>query len=176
LFGGGYSGKYQIEIRHLVFGLLNTDGIILDVGTYVSSVSPLQGSIYGGTVLTIKGSNFGTVYTDNPVQISFLGAIGSRDCFVEKTGPTEIQCRLDSSEVQEDKKVGTVIVFLKTSEEATCPAEVCKKTFVYTSAVPTITSAGVLYEAASKSWKLEARGTGFTGDANSVKLMVGSNL
>lgn len=99
LFGGAYSGKYQIKIRHLVFGLLNTDGIILDVGAYVTSVSPLQGSIYGGTLLTIKGSNFGNVYTDNPVQISFLGAIGSRHCFVEKTGPTEIQCRIDSSEV-----------------------------------------------------------------------------
>jgi len=31
------------------------------------SISPKQGSIYGGTLLTIKGSNFGNVYTDNPV-------------------------------------------------------------------------------------------------------------
>jgi hypothetical protein len=67
MFGGGYSGKYQMAIRHKQFGLLGTEGVILDVGSTVTSVSTKIASINGGTLLTIKGTNFGNEKTDNPV-------------------------------------------------------------------------------------------------------------
>lgn len=67
MFGGAYSGKYNVLIRHAQEGLVNTSSVVLDVSGSVDSISPLTGSIYGGTLLTIKGSNFGNVYTDNPV-------------------------------------------------------------------------------------------------------------
>jgi hypothetical protein len=41
--------------------------MILDVSSKVSSVTPLVGSIHGGTMITITGTNFGTEKTDNPV-------------------------------------------------------------------------------------------------------------
>jgi hypothetical protein len=56
--------------------------MLLDVSSKVTNVSPLVGSIYGGTLVTITGSNFGTQKTDNPVQLSTHGGIGSIDCFV----------------------------------------------------------------------------------------------
>lgn len=77
-----------MNIRHKVYGLLNTQGMILDVMAKVTDYSPKRGSIYGGQLLTIKGENFGTMKTDNPVQISKGGGKGSLDCFVQTTSAT----------------------------------------------------------------------------------------
>jgi hypothetical protein len=33
----------------------------------VTNISPQEGSRFGGTLVTITGTNFGTVPTDNPV-------------------------------------------------------------------------------------------------------------
>jgi hypothetical protein len=41
--------------------------IPLDVSASVTSYYPKVGSIYGGTLLTITGENFGEEKTDNPV-------------------------------------------------------------------------------------------------------------
>ena len=82
LFGGAESGTFQISIRHKEYGLVGTDGLILDVSSSVTSFTPNTGSIYGGTLLTITGTNFGTVATDNPVQISNNGGVGSINCYV----------------------------------------------------------------------------------------------
>jgi hypothetical protein len=60
----------------------------LNVGSTVTAVSPMTGSIYGGTVLTITGTNFGSQKTDNPVQISYNGGVGSTNCFVLTTAAT----------------------------------------------------------------------------------------
>lgn len=66
-FGGAWSGTYDVTIRHAVYGLVETSSLVLDVGSEVTSVSRNTASIYGGTLLTIVGTNYGTVYTDNPV-------------------------------------------------------------------------------------------------------------
>ena len=137
MFGGAYSGTYQIHIRHREYGLVGTDNLLLDVSASITEYYPMTGSIYGGTLLTITGNNFGNVYTDNPVQISNNGGIGSVDCFVKETSDNEIKCRLDVG----IEKVGgiedTMIVFLKTSEEAVCePKENCL--FTWNSFIPEI--------------------------------------
>jgi hypothetical protein len=62
--------------------LVETAGLVLTVGSNVTSYYPMTGSIYGGTLLTITGTNFGSEFTDNPVQISTLGAVGSVDCYL----------------------------------------------------------------------------------------------
>jgi len=67
MFGGAWSGMYQINIRHKEFGLLNTKGLNFTLGSNVTDFSPKTGSIYGGTHLTITGTNFGSEFTDNPV-------------------------------------------------------------------------------------------------------------
>jgi len=70
--------------------------VILDVSASVTSYTPMSGSIYGGTLLTITGTNFGNEITDNPVQISSNGGINSKDCFVQSTSATEIKCRVET--------------------------------------------------------------------------------
>jgi hypothetical protein len=67
MFGGAWSGDYQINIRHSQYGLLDTTALRFTVGANVTSISPSTGSIHGGTLVTITGTNFGTVTTDNPV-------------------------------------------------------------------------------------------------------------
>ena len=68
VFGGAYSGTYAIKIRHSTFGLIDTEGLVLIVGSEVTSYSPNTGSIYGGTVLTIHGTNWDPeIKTNNPV-------------------------------------------------------------------------------------------------------------
>jgi hypothetical protein len=125
LFGGAWSGQYLISIRHKTFGLLDNVGLGFTVGSNVTSVTPNLGSRYGGTLLTITGKNFGTVPTDNPVQISTLGGVGSIDCFVKTITPTGITCRVGETN-QTDGKEAKVVTFLKVSEEALCtPNETC---------------------------------------------------
>jgi hypothetical protein len=80
-FGGAESGVFSISIRHATYGLIKSD-LTLDVNSYVTSISPNTGSIYGGTLITIQGTNFGDVYTDNPVQLSFDGGLGNINCYV----------------------------------------------------------------------------------------------
>jgi hypothetical protein len=124
-FGGAESGLFNIVIRHADYGLIKSE-LTLDVNAYVTGVSPSTGSIYGGTLLTITGTNFGDVYTDNPVQLSLGGGIGSADCYVQTTSATEITCRIDSDTTSVVAGQGAeVIVFLKTSEEAKCEDTVC---------------------------------------------------
>ena len=67
MFGGAWSGKYWITMRHRMYGYLDTNRIILTVGSNVTSITPRVGSIYGGTLLNIRGTNFGKEFTDNPV-------------------------------------------------------------------------------------------------------------
>jgi hypothetical protein len=122
MFGGAKTGKFQISIRHKVYGLIDTTDMILDVSATVTSYTPNTGSIYGGTLLTITGQNFGTVKTDNPVKISPGGGLHTTHCFVLTTSATEITCRIDTAiapkTADRDKEIQELIVFLKASEEA----------------------------------------------------------
>jgi len=137
MFGGAWSGLYQMSIRHKEFGLLDSIGLTLTVGSNVTSVTPLIGSIYGGTKLTITGTNFGIEFTDNPVQISTLGAVGSVDCYLQSISQTQITCRMGVTN-KTDGLTGKALVFLKTSEEADCvAADNCE--WAYTSSIPTVT-------------------------------------
>jgi hypothetical protein len=151
MFGGAYSGQFQISIRHKVYGLVGTNGLILDVSASVTSYTPMTGSIYGGTLITITGTNFGTVYTDNPVQISSNGGIGSVDCFVQETSNSEIKCRLDTGLNKTGGIEDTMIVFLKTSEEAVCdPLSKCK--FIWNTFLPELAAFDLQFDESTYSW------------------------
>lgn len=59
-FPGGLAGKYKFIIKKLGsiprFFKVDSLGVdILTVGVFINSVSPLVGSPYGGTLLTIVG-------------------------------------------------------------------------------------------------------------------------
>jgi hypothetical protein len=169
-FGGAWSGDYSVSIRHSTQGDLDTASLLLRVESDVTSVTPLTGSIYGGTLLTITGTNWGSEITDNPVEISYNGALDSTKCYVETTSATEITCRVESK-VRESGKTGKVIVFLKTYEEANCTnANEC--TWTYTDAIPLVTAAESVFDDVSNTWQIRVTGEGVSGDTSNVELIV----
>jgi hypothetical protein len=86
MYGGAYSGTYSVTIRHIKYGLVDGEILTLTVGSHVTSYSPMSGSIYGGTLLTIKGTNWDPkIKTNNPVSIVYNGALGATPCFVQTT-------------------------------------------------------------------------------------------
>ena len=147
--------------------------MLLDVSANTTSVDKKQGSIYGGTLLTITGSNYGSEITDNPVQISTLGSIGSLPCFVITTSASTITCRLDERNMTAGL-TGDVVVFLKTSEESPCVAPNCAWT--YTSSIPTLSTMQSNFDTSTNTYKLMVTGTDFTGDTSSTELYVGGRL
>jgi len=161
MFGGALSGVFQMNIRHRDYGLVDTTGLMLDVSSRVASFSPKVGSIYGGTLLTITGTNFGMVKTDNPVQISYNGGVGSTDCFVQTTNTNEITCRVDTAiNAKNDGETGDLVVFLKTSEEASCDdVNVCN--WIFTSTLPEITEMTAEYSQELGNYVVTFTGTGF---------------
>ena len=104
--------SYRFEVGSTDDGLYDTSSLpVLTVEGTVTSISPITGSIYGGTVVTIVGGPFSTDLLDNPVQI------GGEDCIVSSSTATTIVCTLGALS-KTDADTGAVAVFLKLSEEA----------------------------------------------------------
>ena len=110
-FGGSESGIYNVFVRSKAYGRFDTTGITLKLIGVVTDYNPKQGSVHGGTLITITGYHFSNDYQDNPVRV------GYSDCFVESTSETEIKCRT-SPAIEETDHSEDFIVFLKTYEEA----------------------------------------------------------
>ena len=111
-FNGAPSADYRIRISG-PDGFVGGNPLLLTTVIAVDTISPLQGSVLGGTLVTITGGHFGTVSTDNPVKI------GDNYCLVESTSDAEIKCRVavDTNTVVSQ---ALIIVFAKTSEEMVC--------------------------------------------------------
>jgi hypothetical protein len=159
-------------VRHSNFGLIDTSHLRFTVGSDVTSFSPNRGSIYGGTLITIHGTNWSKHKQDNPVSIVYNGALGATLCYVQTTSATKITCRVQEfakGKEQENNKQGKLVVFLKTSEEAACGmADNCK--FDFTSTVPTVTSISPEWDASTNTWTIKLSGSGFTGDTTTSEL------
>jgi hypothetical protein len=171
MFGGAYSGDYIVHVRHSQEGLINAAGTPFVVGSTVTSVSPMTGSIYGGTILTITGTNFGTVATDNPVSIVYNGALGATSCFVQTTSATQITCKVDDTITKAVGDAGEVVVFLKTSEEATCPSTVCQS-FQFTDSIPSITAMSSRWNAAAGTWEIVVTGVQFPTALSEITMTI----
>lgn len=172
MFGGAYSGTYSVQIRHNQFGLLDTSGLTFTIGSDVTSFSPNIGSIYGGQLITIDGTNWSTDKRDNPVSIVFNGALGASQCNVVTTSATQITCRIEDFAVGSEKtnnKEGKLVVFLKTSEEAQCQmTNNCK--YIFTDSVPQVTAMIPEWDAASNAWTIKLTGTAFSGTTQTSEL------
>lgn len=80
--------SYRFEVRTDAEGILDSTALALTVKGEVTEYTPKEGSLLGGTLITITGAVFSTVTTDNTIQV------GGENCIVESTTATEIKCRL----------------------------------------------------------------------------------
>lgn len=70
------------------------------------------------------------------------------------------------------QKVGKLVVFLKTSEEAVCKDGLdCQYSF--TNVLPSVTAIAPEWDSTTLAWNIKLTGTSFTGDASSSMLTVG---
>lgn len=75
-FPGADSGNYNIFLVGAGVGRIDKGPLAITVGSQVTGISPLSGSVLGGTLVTIDGINFSDDKYDNPVKV------GSNWCFV----------------------------------------------------------------------------------------------
>ena len=62
------TGTYRILLSSILLGKIDTSSITFTTIGTITNFYPKEGSIYGGTVITIKGYVFSDQFkTDNPV-------------------------------------------------------------------------------------------------------------
>ena len=61
-FGGSDSGIYKLIVRSRAYGNFDTTGITLTTIGKVTDYNPKQGSVHGGTLITIDGYHFSDDY------------------------------------------------------------------------------------------------------------------
>jgi hypothetical protein len=154
-FPGAYSGDYRLRATSATSGRLDNTALGLAVKSEVTGVTPSEGSIYGGTLVTIDGINFSDDPMDNPVKI------GDAYCLVLTSAPTQITCRVENT--VEEAGSALLLVFLKTSEEADCEGTLCD--FTYKNPAHTVTTIETNFDEASQTTKAVVSGTGFSEPA-----------
>jgi hypothetical protein len=155
------------------YGRLSTSMISFSTSSTVTSITPTSGSVLGGSLLTITGTNFSPVASDMAVKV---GDAYCRVLSVNADG-TEITCRiLPTGYAVTDAGSVDLIVFLAASFEATCndgndASSACK--FTYEAPIASITTLTPSFDATSNTLIMTMVGSGFTsGDISSVSLVI----
>ena len=90
---GGNEGNYIVEVNEATYGDSIAGGANTNAFSYaftISSITPTSGSINGGTLLTIAGTNFNN---DTQNTLVYVGHTLNWFCTIESITPTEIKCR-----------------------------------------------------------------------------------
>lgn len=68
-FNGAPPANYYFAVTSKIYGRLNASSISFKTSSTVTNISPKSGSVLGGTVLTITGTNFSNEKTDLAVKV-----------------------------------------------------------------------------------------------------------
>jgi IPT/TIG domain len=162
-FGGSESGVYDLKVRSRSYGNFDATGITLTTVGNVTDFNPKQGSVYGGTLITVNGYYFSDDYMDNPIRIGYT------DCMVEYSSPTLLKCRTEAR-VQETTGTEDFIVFLKTYEEAVCGVDGgCKFTWVDNAQ---LTNYSVDFDTNENQYVLTLTGSGFAATTDNTEVLI----
>lgn len=156
-YGGAWSGVYDIKLYSETYGLVDTAGLTFEAVGTITDFFPSTIGINGGALITITGYHFGDVDTDNPVKVGRYTY-----CYVQETSEYEIKCRVDE-EPSYDVGDEELIVFLRTSEEATCSLADCMISVIDTN-LPTVTSMTTSWDETSEKHLITIAGSNFYAD------------
>lgn len=108
----------------------------------ISSISPLTGSYYGGTLLTITGINF----TPDPLKtLVSIGDYLNTLCVIESVAQTQITCRMPHANRRwEDNLTQHTIVTSSIIADSICPGQNCEFTYMAKDLSPNISSLSLL--------------------------------
>ncbi|XP_044191170.1 PKHD1 like 1, tandem duplicate 1 [Thunnus albacares] len=87
-------GLYKVDVQVGNNGYPQTSGVnaTIEYILEIHSISPMFGSLMGGTKLTVSGSGFSNNTSDNKVSV------GGAECEVESASENELQCVVKSEE------------------------------------------------------------------------------
>lgn len=178
-YNGAYSGVYDLRVKSARNGNVLTSAVTFTAKIEVVDFQPRQGSLYGGTLLTITGGHFSDKITDNPVKVGYDTSSGvDHYCYVISSNDSEIKCRIaeDYSREAGDQEV---IVFASTFEEATHAdpddADSWDFTFLPAGSLPTITGVATDFTfSTSEKYRLNISGSGIVdASPDTVEVYVG---
>ncbi len=84
-FNGAPIGSYTFYVESnspSQYGQLNTAAFLFQTESFITSVSPVSGSVLGGTVLKITGTNFSSTISEQVVKV------GEYYCDILTASPT----------------------------------------------------------------------------------------
>lgn len=123
----------------------------------ITSISPSSGSLNGGTLITISGSNFSPSYSDTLV---YVGDELNWFCRIETITTTQITCRtppIASSYLPGDNQ--RVVISTKLYSLSTCPGNNCNFIYLSQTASPNLTK--ISASSAAGAVQLTLNGSGF---------------
>lgn len=161
-FPGADSGNYNIFLVGNVVGRIDKESLALTVGSQVTGITPLSGSVLGGTLVTIDGINFSDDPYDNPVKV------GDNWCLVQTTSADQITCRVMETYTDEISSV-QVLTFLGTSEEAEC---LVSNVFEFSEPLATITEMINIFDDDTNTHLICFEGTGFGDDTSVIEVFI----
>jgi hypothetical protein len=167
-YGGAYSGTYDVLIKSTSNGNVDTAAIQLEVLFEILDFLPLEGSIFGGTKLTIQGGPFTENIKETIVKVGYKWWEDINfDCYMISVTEDEAVCRI-AHDLNREAKEYEVIAYASTYEEANCFMDNdCLFTFLEASLLPEVTAPAVAqFDQASGEYQIVITGTGITDTAD----------
>lgn len=137
----------------------------------MTDFSPKQGSIYGGTKLTIQGGPFTTDLTETIVKVGYKWWEDINFfCYMISATETEVTCRI-AHDLNREAKEYEVIAFASAYEESNCEMQNnCLFEFLDTTALPEVTGpASAVFDSVSGEYTIVIPGSGFTDTAADIE-------
>ena len=117
-YPGANQGAYTVKVTHADHGILTNDQAF-SVGAKITNITPIQGSLNGGTTITITGENFSATASDVLVKL------GTITCPIVSLSTTQITCVTPISPTTDAQGAlgdaqRDVAVVIKITEESIC--------------------------------------------------------
>jgi hypothetical protein len=173
-YGGAFSGTYDLVIKSTANGNIDTSAVQLKVVFELTDFQPRQGSIFGGTKLTLTGGPFSLDLKDMIVKVGYKWWEGiDHYCYVLSSTETELTCRLPL-DLNREAKTYEVIAFDSTYEEANCEMNnMCKFEFLAADTLPEVTGpASVVFDEASQEYCIKIPTASVTDSASEIDFMI----
>jgi hypothetical protein len=160
--GGGVTGAYKVIVSKLGAATAVPNPATANDLKYemvITSISPVEGSKFGGTEITITGRGF--PFSDKDLTAVIFGEVSNNFCQVKTSTLNQVVCT--SPGLMGNQTVGTALklhLYGRYIKEASCdPATACDFTFKDT-ATPSVTfpSSKVIVPGQSQTWTVSGLG------------------
>ena len=171
-FPGAIKGTYNFYLADSSGNSLSSPRVFTSETT-ITSVSPTSGSVLGGTLITIVGTNFPTGAGDVIVRIGDnIGTIKTQEREkLEVYSPERGIADVVNDQGYFDTTNEKIIVILKGTEEATCTTSAtCEFSFL-TSETGTLTACTTAW--ATDKYEVTCTGTGFDTTVDNTRVLLG---